>query len=157
MFNFNREKEVATKEKKLFKFMKQNKLETLLLTNLNNFAWITGGGDSHVRMTQTEGVCTAVFAGGKKYIVTSNIEAPRIMEEEVKGLGYILKSYNWWEAEKKDEIIKNIIGSGAAASDTGLLNTRKIDTEFMQLRLVLSGEEIRKYKWLGKKTGKAVS
>src|SRR3989339_773958 len=101
MLNVNREREVAGKEKKLSKFMKKNKIDALLISNLNNFAWITGGGDSHVRLTQTAGVCTAVFSGGKKYIVTSNIEGFRIMEEEVKELGYILKSYNWWEINTK--------------------------------------------------------
>ncbi|OGF46790.1 MAG: hypothetical protein A2231_08205 [Candidatus Firestonebacteria bacterium RIFOXYA2_FULL_40_8] len=157
MFKFNREREVAAKEKKLYKFMKKNKIDTLLISNLNNFAWVTGGGDSHVRMTQTSGVCTAVFTGGKKYIVTSSIEGGRIMDEEVKGLGYTLKAHNWWEADKKDAIIKDLIGSGVAASDDGAFNTRKIDAELMQLRMVLSNEEIRKYKWLGKKAGKAMS
>ncbi|MFH1073655.1 MAG: M24 family metallopeptidase [Candidatus Firestonebacteria bacterium] len=157
MFKFNREKEVAVKEKKLYRFMKNNKIDTLLISNLNNFAWITGGGDSHVRMTQAAGVCTAVFTGGKKYIVTSNIEGMRIMEEEVKGLGYILKPHNWWEASKKEEIIKNLIGSGTAASDDGAFGARKVDADLMRLRMVLSNEEVRKYKWLGKKAGKAMS
>ncbi|OGF44834.1 MAG: hypothetical protein A2452_10675 [Candidatus Firestonebacteria bacterium RIFOXYC2_FULL_39_67] len=157
MLNVNREREVAGKEKKLSKFMKKNKIDALLISNLNNFAWITGGGDSHVRLTQTAGVCTAVFSGGKKYIVTSNIEGFRIMEEEVKELGYILKSYNWWEINTKEEIIKGLIGSGVAASDDGIFNTKNIDSGLMQLRMVLSNEEIKKYKWLGKRAGKAMS
>jgi len=124
MFAFNREREVAGKEKKLLKFMKKNKIDVLLLTNLNNFAWITGGGDSHVRFSQTGGVCTAVFTPEKKYIVTSNIEGARIMEEEVKGLGYILKAHNWWEENKKTDIIKSIAGNGLIASDDGVLEQK---------------------------------
>ncbi|OGF48655.1 MAG: hypothetical protein A2044_02400, partial [Candidatus Firestonebacteria bacterium GWA2_43_8] len=157
MFKFNREREVEAKEKKLYKFMKKNKIDTLLISNLNNFAWLTGGGDSQVRLTQMSGVCTAVFTGGKKYIVTSNIEGVRIVDEEVKGLGYTLEAHNWWEAPKKEDIIKALIGTGSAASDDGIYNTRKIDGDLMQLRMVLSNEEVRKYKWLGKKAGKAMS
>lgn len=157
MFKFNREKEVAGKEKKLYKFMKKNKIDTILISNLNNFAWITGGGDSHVRLTQVGGVCTAVFTGGKKYIVTSNIEGVRIMDEEVKGLNYILKAHNWWEAAKKEELIRGLIGLGTVASDDGIYDTKKVDAGLMQLRMVLSNEDIKKYKWLGKKAGKAMA
>jgi len=157
MFTFNREREVAGKEKKLLKFMKKNKIDVLLLTNLNNFAWITGGGDSHVRLSQTGGVCTAVFTPEKKYIVTSNIEGSRIMEEEVKGLGYTLKAHNWWEENKKADIIKSIAGNGLIVSDDGAFGTKNVDNELMNLRLVLTSEDIKKYKWLGKKAGKAMA
>ncbi len=157
MLKFNREREVAAKEKKLFKFMKSNKIDTLLLSNLNNFAWITGGGDSHVRLSQTGGICTAVFSSGKKYIVTSNIEGGRVMDEEVKGLGYTLKSHNWWEESKKEEIIKGLAGNGVLASDDGLFGTKNVDSGLMQLRIILASEDIKKYKWLGKKAGKAMA
>ena len=157
MFSFNQSREVAAKEKKLLKFMKKNKIDTLLLSNLNNFAWVTGGGDSHVRLSQAAGVCTAVITRDKKYIVTSNIEGVRIMDEEVKGLGYTLKTHNWWEVSKKEEIIKNIAGNGTLASDDGAMGTKNVDGGLQQLRLILSNEEVRKYKWLGKKAGKAMS
>ena len=157
MFSFNRAREVEVKEKKLEKFMKKNKIDTLLISNLNNFAWLTGGGDAHVRLSQTGAVCTAVITKGKKYIVTSNIEGVRIMDEEVKGLGYTLKAHNWWEGSKKDDIVKGLASSGTVASDDGLLGSKNVDTELMKLRTVLSTEEIKKYKWLGKKAGKAMS
>ncbi|MFH1825361.1 MAG: M24 family metallopeptidase [Candidatus Firestonebacteria bacterium] len=156
MLNINLEKEILEKEERVRQFLKKHNLDGILITKQNNFAWWTRGGDNHVVTASQDGVASILVTHDKKYIITSNIEACRIMDEEVKGQDFILEKYNWWEDAKKLGIIKKIVNSGNIGTDDGFGGYKNIDNVFARLRYSLTEEEIKRYKWLGGMSGKAM-
>ncbi len=150
------ETEILLKEKKVRKFMKQNKLDAVMLTKFNNFAWFTCGGDNHVVTASDFGVVSIIITKDKKYLVASNIEAGRVSDEEIKGQGFIIKKFNWWEDAEKLKLIKEIVKEGVLGTDDGFAGYSNIDGKFSRLRFQLTSGEIKRYKWLGRKVGRAM-
>ena len=151
------EKEIAAKEKKLRKWMKLNGYGAVLLSRMANFAWFTCGGDSHVVSASDNGVAPVLVTADKKYLIANNIEAGRLSDEELKGQGFIIKKYNWWEEFRKKEIIEELVKGGKLASDDGFSGSPNVEGEVARLRFRLLPEEIKRYKWLGRKAGRAMA
>ena len=149
-----RVQEIEEKVKRVVAFLKQKGFGGLLLSTTANFAWITAGGDNHVIITSEEGVCSIlILPSGERYLVSSNSEAGRVMEEELQGLGFRLKGFKWYEdklvPDKKWKIIKSLTGEGRVASDIPYSDAVVLNEELGQLRYQLTDSEIKKYRWLG--------
>ena len=142
-------KESEIKLKRVRKFLGENKLEAALLSRQSNFSWITCGGDSHVVMGSDQGVASALITNKNAFVVTGNIEALRIKNEEL-GSGFKVLSYNWYEENEKIKLIKNICSLNRLGTDTCLTGTKNIADSFAGLHYQLTPEEIRRYELLGK-------
>ncbi len=144
------------KEERLRRLMEVEKLDAIILTNQNNFAWFTCGGDNHVVTSQEAGVASIVVTPDTKYIVTSNIEAARIIDEEVSGQGFVLRESPWHTGGIPKEI-ENIVGGDKAASDNGICGLPDINDKIAELRWCLTPAEIDRYRQLGKSTEAAMN
>jgi hypothetical protein len=80
------------------------------------FSWITAGGDHKVLAATDTGVARVVVTQAGQYVLTNNIEAPRLAEEEIAGLPFELVFDNWHEQD--DAARLKLLGTGAMASDT---------------------------------------
>lgn len=147
--------EIKEKEKRVRKFLKEQDLKGLLLTKSSNFAWFTCGKDNHVLIASESGVASILITENKKYIITNNIESKRIIDEEIANQGFELKEYYWWEDDKKKEIISEIVSLDFIGSDDCFVGTKYVDIG--NLRYSLTKEEIKRYRWLGKKAGSCMS
>ncbi|MBI3990887.1 MAG: M24 family metallopeptidase [Candidatus Omnitrophica bacterium] len=148
--------EIKEKEDRIRQLMKKEGLTGILLSRQDNFAWFTCGGDSHVLTATESGVASILVTLKNKYILTNNIESGRIMDEEVKKQGFILKSY-FWEDEKKAELIKDITGGRSIGSDDSFSGAKNISNLIAPLRYSLVKEEIARYRRLGKETGECMA
>ncbi len=149
-------KELKEKENRVRNFMKREKLGAVLLTKQNNFAWFTGGKDNHVLTASEMGVASILILKNEKFLITSNIEAPRIMDEELKGLGFTLKYYPWQEKKDKIKIISSLTRGIEVGSDDSHPDTRNIDSILSQERYSLTNSEIVRYKALGRSASRRV-
>ncbi len=147
--------EMEGKEKRVRQFMKARGLEGLLLTTQANFAWFTGGGRNYVALNTRMGVASILITRKEKFIITNNIEAPRIMEEEAADQGFIVKNYPWYENRTVD--IAGQIVNAEIGSDSSLPKTKCLENEIDSLRFSLSAEEIKRYKWLGEMAGRLMA
>jgi len=145
------EREVKEKERRVRKFLKEQKLDGLLLTKSANFAWLTAGKSNYVFIATEGGVASILITRDKKYIITNNIEAPRMVDEEIGNQNFELKKYDWWDDDKKKEIISGLVDINKICSDDGFGGTKSIDIS--KLRYSLTKEEIKRYRWLGRKAG----
>lgn len=152
-----RAEEVKIKEERLLELMLQQRLDAVVITNRNNFAWLTGGGDNHVVTATEKGAASIVFTPDAKYIVTTNIEAGRIMTEEVDRLGYSVEQFPWHNESERGEIVSAIIGKGKAGSDDGGFGLPAIDDKIAPLRYSLLPEEIERYRALGRDCSGAIN
>ena len=148
--------EMKIKEQRLRSMMKAEKLDAVVLSNQNNFAWFTCGKDNHVVTAADGGVASIVVTADAKYIVTNNIEGARIMEEEVAEQGFELCESPWYQGAVAKDILK-IIGKGKGASDNGIAGLPNIEGKIAPLRWELTKEEVERYRQLGKNAEKAMN
>lgn len=147
-------REINEKEKRVKRFLEEQNLKGLLISKSSNFAWFTAGKNNHVLIATEGGVASILVTRDKKYIIANNIETPRMVDEEIADQGFEVKEYYWWEDDKKQEIISNLVNLDDIGSDDGFAGTRFID--IAHLRYSLTKEEIKRYRWLGKKAATAM-
>ena len=156
------EAEIRTKLARVQNFLREQKLAGVLLSQVSNFSWITAGlGDNHVVITTETGASSLLItADGRKFVLASNSEMPRLLAEDLKGLGYEPREFKWYEdkltPDRKLELIHEIVGQGAVGTDTPYAGFKQIGAEFAPLRYELTEPEMKKYRWLGRNTAEAV-
>lgn len=91
--------EVQTKLVRLRDWMDCEKVGTAVMNTQANFSWITAGGDNHVLIATDSGDCRVVVTDEGQYLLTDNIEAVRLADEEVKGLSFEIVQDNWHEQD----------------------------------------------------------
>ena len=145
------------KMERVREFLREKNYDALLLSKQSNFSWFTGGGNNHVVIADSLGVVSLLIFPHQKYLITDNIEANRILGEELVGQKYEVKIYNWYESEKKKEIFEELARGMRVASDDGFPGSILAEAEFAPYRWSLTDEEIRRYRWLGNRSGRAIS
>ncbi|MCX6374578.1 MAG: M24 family metallopeptidase, partial [Armatimonadetes bacterium] len=147
--------EVAEKDNRVRGILSSQGLSALVLTTQANFAWFTCGGDNRVANGTDLGGTSIIITPDAKYVVCDNIEAPRILDEELAGQGFEFVTYNWWESSLADEIAK--LAKGPIGADTPIGSARLFGSEIAQLRYSLTGPEVERYRWLGKTSGECIA
>ncbi len=153
----NRLQEVQLKRAKVRAFLEAHGLDAVILENQNNFAWYTAGGDNHVATATERGAAILVIMRESEHIVTTNIEAPRIVTEEVAGLGLEVVEVAWQRREGVLDAVRRLVAQGKAASDAGFGGEAKMPDQIAELRFSLTDPEVERYRKLGKDTEESVS
>ena len=150
--------EISEKKSRLMNLMKTQGLDSVIFTKRQNFAWATGGADNHVRHASEGGVASLIFfRDGRRMVLTSNIEAPRIWDEELAGLGFELSAVSWWKPEERAATLNGLLAGGKTASDDGTPGTRDVEPFMPPLRMSLTSHEMDKYRWIGKQAGQGIA
>jgi len=153
--------EIDEKVERIRQYLESENLAAVLLTSRRNFAWATNGATNHVRLGSEIGVASLlILKNGKRYIVAGNNEMPRMLEEEVKDLGYQPAQFNWYEAAQKQQLIEQLVSELGAeqmiGSDIPLPNTKLVEDSFARLRYCLTDGEIARYRQVGLGCAQAV-
>lgn len=152
--------ELEIKVSKIRDYLMSHNLAGILLGKRHNFAWATGGRDNHVIQGSKDGHAFLLFTPDENYVITSNIEMPRILTEELKAIesDFIPLSYDWYNGEKEIETrLKELkLPLEKIRSDTFLPGLRLLDEDFDELRYSLTPEELARYRKLGKDTTEVV-
>lgn len=157
------QKEIAEKMVRVQKFMKDQKLDGILFTQVRNFYWMTAGlANNQIVLNKDVGAASLlIMKDGSKYVICNGSESGRLMEEVLGKLGYQLKQYNWYESNSvKDvraDIIKEIAKGRKIGSDIDYPATVNVANTFKPLRYNLTETELKRYRWLGKQTTEAVA
>src|SRR3990170_7743669 len=92
------EDEIKEKERRVRDFLRSKGLKALLLKRQANFSWMTCGGLNLVGITTEFGATSLLITEDSKYVLSNNIEAPRMIEEEgLEQQGFIVKTFPWHE------------------------------------------------------------
>ncbi|HQL64485.1 MAG TPA: aminopeptidase P family N-terminal domain-containing protein, partial [bacterium] len=76
-------KETEVKWARIKELLSEKNLEGIIINKISNFAWFTGGGNNFVALNTENGVCSLLLTENKIYLLTDNIEAGRIKQEEI--------------------------------------------------------------------------
>jgi len=147
--------EIAEKERRLRAFMSERGLAAVLLSRQANFAWFTCGGDSHVGIAAEAGVAHLLITADAKWALCENIEAERIVEEELDGQGFECRPYPWWRGGL-DAAVRDLAGGGAVGADLPMPGCEDVAADLAPLRYALTPEEVARYRIVGAAVGQAL-
>ena len=159
-----RMREAGEKGKRLAEIMQARNLDAVILTKVRNQAWILAGSDTRIVNAQQESPVWLLYtANGRKYLISNNIEAKRLVEEEgLEDLGIEVRAFPWFHgiAAGKDQKwgeVEELVGGGQLGSDTSLPQTTDISGALAHARFPLTPSEQVKIRWLGAKAAEAVA
>jgi len=148
--------ELKEKEGRVREFLRAKGLQALLLKRQANFSWLTAGGLNLVGITTEVGAASLLITATGKYVITSNIEAPRMAaEENLEALGYEIRSFPWHE-EREADLVAEIVGAGGLGSDVPFPKAVVLVEEIARLRYSLTADELVRYRWLGERVSAAL-
>ena len=127
-------------------------LDAVVLRRPENFAWYSGGADNRVDHASPTGVAEIVVTRNRDHVVTNNIEAPRMREEQVPEWDVV--EYEWYEG-RADRIPK-LAGGAAIGADAPDPSEVDVAALIAPLRYRLDGDAVERYRMVGADTMSAV-
>jgi Xaa-Pro dipeptidase len=128
-------------------------VEAILLGLPANFAWYTGGADNRVDHSQPVGVAVLLVTPEAEYVVTDNIEAPRMREEETPGFEVV--EHAWYEDPAS--LYRELAGGAPLGADFSMEDIRDVSDGVAPLRYVLDADAIERYRRAGTETTAAMA
>jgi len=109
-----------------------------------------------VGITTEMGATSLLITENSKFVISNNIEAPRMIEEEgLEKQGFVVKTFPWHE-DQEVALVKELVGEGPVASDVPFPNATMLAEDIARLRYSLTPEEVDRYRWLGEKASLAL-
>jgi antitoxin VapB len=132
----------------------------ILLTLQPNFAWLTGGRSNRIDGSREAGAgALLVTADGRRLVVASRIERPRLVDEALAGLDFEPVEYPWTE-ERADPTLAHRLAAqlagGRIGTDGGAPDAVSLDARITRLRTPLLPSEIERYRRLGRDLGEII-
>jgi Xaa-Pro dipeptidase len=137
----------------LRELMEARGVGALLLNHPANFAWYTGGADNRVDRGIPAGVASVLITEYDAYVVTDNIEAPRMREELTPSMEVV--EHPWHEDPAP--LLRELTGDAGFGVDGPSGQGRDLSAEIAPLRYVLDEEATDNYRRLGADTAIAMS
>ncbi|MEW6473360.1 MAG: aminopeptidase P family protein [Actinomycetota bacterium] len=120
-------------------------LGAVVLRRPENFAWYTGGADNRVDHASAKGVADIVVTRSGDHVLTSNIEAARMQEEQVPGWDVVV--YDWHVGAR--DVLRKLGGGAAIGADVADPSEVDVDGLISPLRYRLDDEAIDRYRSVG--------
>jgi Xaa-Pro aminopeptidase len=142
-----------SRDRSLRELMDGHGVGALLLSSPANFTWYTGGADNRVDHGDPVGVASVLVTMDDAYILTNNIEAPRMREEQTPEMEVV--EHPWHE--EPAALLRELTGGAGVGTDFPSTSGPDLSAEISPLRYVLDGDAIEHYRNLGEDTVIAVS
>lgn len=132
--------------------MERRGLGALLLRRPANFAWYTGGADNRVDHDDPLGVAGILLTNEAEYVLTDNIEAPRMRGEQTPDMD--IAEHPWHTGP--GALLKELAGGPVGTDHTSDLGP-DVSDGIPPLRQVLDEEAIERYRRLGADAAEALA
>jgi Xaa-Pro dipeptidase len=129
-------------------------LGALLMRRPANFAWYTGGADNRVDHAAPLGVAGILLTLEEEYVLTDNVEAPRMRGEETPDFEVVEHP---WYGDPLDVTRELLAGGSTLGTDFSAADVRDVSEEISPLRHVLDDAAVALYRHLGSDTAEAIS
>lgn len=144
-----RGEEFAAKWDRLRALLDSRGLGAILLARRSHFAWLTCGGQNHVAAASEIGAGVLVVTREKVFLLSSNIESARQVEEECFDLPIQPAPYPWYtERTDKSATLAKLLGGLEHGSD-GSGGGVDLTADLIRLRHPLLPSEMNRYRLLG--------
>jgi Xaa-Pro aminopeptidase len=142
-----------TRREELREVMSRLGLGALLVRRPANFAWYTGGADNRVDHAAPVGVAAILLTVEDEYVLTDNVEAPRMREEETPAFEVV--EHPWYVDPLG--LVRELAGESPLGTDFPAADARDVSEEISPLRHVLDGDALERYRRLGSDAASAIS
>ncbi len=129
---------------KVRQLLREVNLDSAIITRRYNFAWLTGGGSSAIREPTDDGVASLIVKQDATFLVTTNIEVRRLVEEQIPDLAVEPVDYPWHSGP--DEVLERLLGGERVGADHYRPGTTDLSPHLSRLRSVLEPEEMQRYR-----------
>jgi len=146
--------EFELKSKKLQDLMERYHVTALLLCQVGSFAWSTCGAASYVNTAVTNGSSSLLITSSARYVITDNIEATRLRQEEhLEEQGWQFRIAPWYEA---NQAVTELTRTSKLGADSPYPGAVDLSAEFPQLRANLGPEEGERFRILSRLCAEAM-
>jgi antitoxin VapB len=154
----NRTEEVAAKRAALRAALGSLGLGGAVLSGQAMFSWYTAGGENRVVTAAELGAATIVATAGADYLLTSNIEAPRIAAEALpESSGFQVLEFPWSEdSERIAAKLAELAAGRRLVCDSGLWGFPPLPEAVTALTYRLLPPELDRYEHLGREASYAM-
>ena len=133
--------EIKEKERRVREFLRSRNLKALLLKRQANFSWMTCGGLNLVGITTEWGATALLITEDSKYVLSNNIESPRMIDEErLEKQGFVVKTFPWYE-DYEVPMVRELVEDRPFGSDVPFQNAMMVAEGVARLRYSLTPEE----------------
>lgn len=140
--------ELELKLTQVRKLLEARDLEGVLLERVSNFAWLTGGAASYVNTATDTGAASLLVTRDAGYVLTNNIEAPRLEQEEpLEATGFRFLVASW---HQPNAAAAEMMRSMRLGGDVARPGTVDLAADLARLRLMLTSEEVARFRELGR-------
>lgn len=123
-------------------------LGAMLLQRVSSFAWATCGAASYVNTATTDGVATLVITPAGRYLLTNNIEATRLeQEEKLSDQGWEFRVTPWY---KTHDAITELTSGLKLGADGPYPGATDLSAAMARLQANLTPEEGERFRALGR-------
>jgi Xaa-Pro aminopeptidase len=139
--------EFDVKQARINALLSKYQLDGLLLQKVSSFAWATCGAGSYVNTANGQGEASLLILPTGRYLITNNIEAPRLEQEENLGdQNWEFCVVPWYEVQ---DVIGKLAHGINLGGDGAYKGTTNLALEMTYLRAALTSEEDERFKTLG--------
>lgn len=154
--------ELKEKTERIAAMLDREHLEAVLLNAQHNFAWLTGGGTSGIDVSRENGGASLLITrDGRRFILATNIEMPRMLAEEVAENDFEPVVLTWQSEKEGPGLIvdkaRSVLKTAAAvATDLPIdIKTPAVEAKIAPCRYRLTNCEIERFRALGHDAGTA--
>jgi antitoxin VapB len=135
--------------------MEDRHLDAILLRRASSFSWATGGASASINIASTWAEASLLITPSRRLVLTNNIEAPRLEEEErLAGQGWEMLVTPWHESP---EALQSLVPGGAIGADALLPGLVDLSEDLALLRSDLTPEEGGRFRDLGRLCAEAMA
>ena len=147
--------EFDTKQTRIRALLAAHQLDALLLQRVSSFAWATCGASSYVNTATTDGAASLLITPTGRYVITDNIEATRLkQEEQLEAQGWEFHIAPWHET---NGAIAKLTSGLKWAADSPYPGAVDLSTEIARLRANLTSEEGERFRTLSEQSAEAMN
>jgi len=146
--------EFTNKIHRLRDMMEGHNLDAVLLQRASSFAWMTCGASGYINIASSEAAASLLITHDQHYLVTTNIELPRLKEEEAladQGWGFCVEP--WFQTGGS---LPDLIGDLKVGTDLHYPQALDLADDIARLRANLTFEEGARFRTLGQTCAQAI-
>jgi hypothetical protein len=142
----NRTEEAAVKISLIRELLGSN--QAALLRGIDWFAWATAGGSSAVLLAAETGIAEVLISPAGAWIITDNIEALRLCEEELPA-GFSLQATPWAYPAERQAFFREVSEGMGILSDRPQPGEQPLPPELLAAKRIMTVPEAERYQQVG--------
>ena len=121
------------------------------------FAWATAGGSNTVLLAAEAGVAEVLVTVRDAWILTDEIEAQRLQDEELSA-DFKLYANPWADAAARESFVRDVTNEGKVLSDRPIPHIEKrLPASLQQHKRLMVSSELERYREVGRKASEAMT